>query len=80
MEFPSFLEAKENFKWSDEYYYFERIDGSCVIAFEPRRLVRQFFRYLVAENIGKPELADWKRYPQLEVIFKARSKLISEKE
>jgi hypothetical protein len=79
MEFSNFLEAREKFKWSEEYYYFERIDGTCVIAFEPRRLVRQFFRYLIAERIGKPELADWKKYPQIEVVLKARSQLFSEK-
>jgi hypothetical protein len=78
IEFSSFLDARENFKWSEEYYYFERIDGTCVIAFEPRRLVRQFFRYLIAEHIGKPELADWKNYPQIEVVLKARSQLLSE--
>jgi hypothetical protein len=79
VEFSNFLEAREKFKQSGEYYYFERNDGSCVIAFEPGRLVRQFFRYLIAEQIGKPEFADWKKYPQIDVVLQARNQLLPEK-
>jgi len=66
--YNSFSEAKNNFKHSGEYLYFERFDGSCVIAPTNNKIARQFFRFEVAEKIGKPELANWKKYPNFNSV------------
>ncbi len=71
-EYPDFVEAQKNFAWNEEYLYYERQDGSCLIAAACKPLVRQFFRYKVAQHIGQPELASWKTYPRTEVVERAR--------
>lgn len=76
-EYPSFIECHKNFTGKGEYLYYERIDGSCLIASAPRDLVRQFFRYKVAEHVGHPEFASWTNYPRLEVIESARNRLLT---
>lgn len=75
-EYPNFVACRRGFAWKGEYLYFERIDGSCLIAPAPLRLVRQFFRYKVAEYVGHPELADWVKFPRLKVLESAKKRLL----
>jgi len=75
VRFSSYLDALSSFSWQGEYLYFEKIDGSCLIAPAKSRLVRQFFRFEVAERIGHAEYANWKLYPRVETILIAAKKL-----
>ena len=74
-EYSSFLQCKIGFKWEEEYLYYERPDGSCLIAPAPGKIVRQFFRHKIADALGHPELASWKDYPMLKAVERARNKL-----
>jgi hypothetical protein len=75
-EYSSFVEARHRFAREGEYLYYERADGSCLIAAAPKRLVRQFFRYKVAECVGHPEFASWREYPRLGIVEAARARLM----
>lgn len=77
-EYSNFMEGWRQFSWEGEYLYFERVDGSCLIAAAPMRSVRQFFRHKVAELMGQPEVANWTEYPQLKVLEAARRVLLPE--
>lgn len=79
-EYESFIEARKYFDWKGEYLYYERPDGSCLLATSPRRIMRQFFRYQVAAWTGHPEFASWRRYPQLEVIEAARTLIMNKRD
>jgi hypothetical protein len=76
-EYPSYLDALRNFSRKHEYYYYERFDGSCLIAHATRRLGRQFFRYRIADYLGCPQYADWKQYLRLDIVEKAKLRLES---
>jgi hypothetical protein len=71
-EYSNFTDGWRQFSWPGEYLYFERVDGSCLIAAAPMRTVRQFFRHKVAELMGRPEMGDWTEHPQLKVVEAAR--------
>lgn len=73
--YQDFVEARM-FKWSTEYLYYERQDGTCLIAVAPWRVPRQFFRHKVAEHVGEPELVDWTVYPRIEFVDAARLRLL----
>lgn len=75
-EYASFKDCWRQFSWRGEYLYYERVDGTCLVAVAPMRTVRQFFRYKVAELVGYPELADWNEYPRPRVIESAMRRLI----
>jgi hypothetical protein len=75
-EYSSFIDCHRNFTWKGEYLYYERPDESCLIAAAPMRLVRQFFRYKVADSVGHPELANWKDFPLHRVVETAKRHLI----
>ena len=75
-EYADFLHARKAFAEEGEYLYYERPDGTCLVAGAPRRLVRQFFRYKIAEYVGHPELASWRKYPRLKVVEAATRKLM----
>jgi hypothetical protein len=77
-EYSNFRDGWRQFSWTGEYLYFERVDGSCLIAAAPMRTVRQFFRHKVAELMGQPEVANWSEYPQLKVVEAARRRLLPE--
>ena len=77
-EYSNFRDGWRQFSWTGEYLYFERVDGSCLIAAAPMRTVRQFFRHKVAELMGHPELGNWTEYPQLKVVDSARRLLLPE--
>ncbi len=75
-EYSNFIEAYKKSTVQKEYLYYERHDGSCLIAVVPTFLSRQFFRHKIAEFVGHPELANWKKYPQLKVVESAISHLL----
>jgi hypothetical protein len=75
-EYATFADCHKGFTCKGEYLYFERPDGVCMIAPAPRELVRQFFRYELAAQLGSPELASWTAYPRLEVLEAARRRLL----
>lgn len=74
-EYANFKACWRDFSWKGEYLYYERADGTCVVATAPMRTVRQFFRHKVAESVGHPELADWKEYSRLKVVEAAMRRL-----
>lgn len=75
-EFRSFIEAWQTSAWKvGEYLYYERPDGSCLVAATPSRLPRQFFRYHVASIVGRPEFESWRKFPRLEVVDAAMCRL-----
>jgi hypothetical protein len=59
----SFAAARDAFVWPGQYVYVEHADGSCTVAGPRRPLPRQFLRAVVAAEQGRPELADWRRFP-----------------
>jgi diadenosine tetraphosphate (Ap4A) HIT family hydrolase len=63
IEYPDFPAAHRAFDWPGQYLYAEDPDGSCRIAKAPQRIPRQFFRSLVANKRGEPQLADWQADP-----------------
>jgi hypothetical protein len=79
-EYSSFIECKQQFKWRGEYLYYERPNGSCLIASAPGKLARQFFRYKLADAIGHPELASWRDFPALKAVERARKKIFISEE
>ena len=74
-EYSNYLQAHSEFMSSNEYLYYERADGSCVIASPKIRMQRQYFRYKIADSIGHPKLADWREYPRIPVVVSALLKL-----
>ncbi len=40
-----------------------------VVMTRPGKLMRQFARYLVADALGRPELANWRKFPALETAL-----------
>lgn len=66
--YASLRQAHSSTRFKGEYLYFERTDGSCLVAEAPRRLPRQFFRSLAAVAVGHPEYASWRRFPRLDVV------------
>ena len=69
--FPDFSSARAH--WTDpaQYLYVEQPNGACHMATATRPLGRQFFRGVIAAQVSSPELADWRRFPRLEVICDA---------
>src|SRR6266478_6964405 len=55
--------ALESTRSLEEYYLYSPTPSRFLIMTRPGRLIRQFSRYLVAESLGQPELADWRRHP-----------------
>lgn len=77
--YSSFIECYQKFTPKNEYLYWEKPDGTCTICSAPRQLVRQFFRREIAETINNPDLASWRKFPRLEVVEEAKSRLIERK-
>lgn len=61
-DFISLRAAMEWTKSLEEYYLLSPTPSRFLIMTRPGRIMRQFSRYLVAESIGKPQLADWRRH------------------
>ncbi|MDQ2905657.1 MAG: hypothetical protein M3Y81_19190 [Chloroflexota bacterium] len=56
----------------EEYLLFENSSGRVFVYKVARKCPRQYMRYLVARALGRPELANWQRYPEWEKIWAAR--------
>src|SRR6266508_3237779 len=74
-EYSNFIECWKRFSWKGEYLYYERVDGTCLIAAAPLRLVRQFFRHKIANMIGCPDISSWSDYPRHKVVEAAIKRL-----
>lgn len=74
-EYDSFEAARASFDWPGQYLYVEAADSGCRIARASRAVPRQLFRRLVAQEMGRPELADWRRGPQASELAAARAKM-----
>jgi len=59
----------------NEYLYYERSDGVCVVADAHGCLQRQFFRGAIATSLGRAELKSWRRYPRLDIVERAKRTL-----
>jgi hypothetical protein len=57
--FGSFAQAWRA-RIAGEYLYYEDMEGGVTVATARPRLPRQFFRMLVAEQLGLPERANWR--------------------
>lgn len=73
-EFESADQALREYMSSGQYLYAENADGTTQIARVSGPFPRQFFRRVVAGSFGRPELSDWRQYPNFESI--ARAKLL----
>lgn len=69
--YASFSDAHRTWFDPAQYLYSEGSDGACQAATIRRPLPRQFFRGVVASQRGTPELADWRRHPNLADISRA---------
>ncbi|MEO6890839.1 MAG: HIT domain-containing protein [Ktedonobacteraceae bacterium] len=56
----------------EEYLLFEKSSGRVFVYKVAGKCPRQYMRYLVARSLGRPELANWQRYPEWEKIWAAR--------
>ncbi len=53
----------------EEYFLFSPSPQRFVVMTRPGKLMRQFARYLVADALGRPELANWRKFPALETAL-----------
>jgi diadenosine tetraphosphate (Ap4A) HIT family hydrolase len=60
--FDSLKTALESTQNSEEYYLLSPTPTRFLIMTRPGRMMRQFSRFLVAESLGQPELANWRRH------------------
>jgi diadenosine tetraphosphate (Ap4A) HIT family hydrolase len=54
-----------------QYLYYEAPDGTVQIGAEDSEAPRQFFRGIVADAVGQPELRSWRVHPQIELVDQA---------
>jgi len=73
--YASFLEAHARCPKIGEYLYYERSDGSCVVALTPGSVQRQFFRHVIAEHLSLGALVSWRRFPRDDIVDAARRRL-----
>ena len=59
----------------EEYFLFSQDAQHFSVFVRPARIVRQFARLLVADAIGKPELANWRLYPRREDAVRSATAL-----
>lgn len=71
-EFDSYLAARREFVWPGQYLYAEQPDGHCEVGVVNGPLPRQFLRAVVASARGRPEIADWRSYPNHQTVKAAR--------
>ena len=62
-KFESLTEALRAASSYDEYFLLSPSEDNFMVMARPGKLMRQFARYLVADALGQPELANWRRYP-----------------
>jgi diadenosine tetraphosphate (Ap4A) HIT family hydrolase len=58
-----------------EYFLFSPSRERFFVLTRPGRMMRQFARFLIAGALGKPELANWRRFPMREVAACAANEL-----
>lgn len=58
-----------------KYLYHQAPDGSVTLGAEDGDVPRQFFRGIVADAIGAPELRSWRDHPQTELVKEAAEAL-----
>lgn len=61
-EAPSLTDALALAQAHEEYFLLSEHPTRFVIMTLPGRMIRQFVRMLVSDALGKPELANWRRY------------------
>lgn len=71
----SLAEALEIARVENEYFLLSPDPQRFVVMTRPGRLIRQFARLLVAESLGRPELANWRRYSLREEAVSAAAEL-----
>jgi hypothetical protein len=71
----SFEEALKMARVHPEYFLFSPDPSRFVILTRPGRLIRQFARLLVAEALGNPERANWRRFPLREEAVSTAAEL-----
>jgi hypothetical protein len=59
----SFHEALTTARIGDEYFLLSPDPKRFLIMTRPGKLIRQFARLVVADTLGRPELANWRQYP-----------------
>lgn len=74
VSYSNFIEAHKLCSSIGEYLYYENTDGVCHVAYDVK-YKRQFFRSLVAEKIGFPDRADWRKWQGWDFINSARDKI-----
>ena len=73
--FSTAQRAFESNDISGQYLFVENPDGAVQLAQAVRPLPRQFFRRVVAWQLGAPELSDWQKYPRYDEVARARLRL-----
>lgn len=73
--FASFAEAFRAVSWTGQYLYTENADGQCSVGFVEGPMPRQFLRAVIARQVGRPELADWRQRPAVDEVWAARAAL-----
>lgn len=58
-----------------QYLYYEDTEGQGYLFQINRPIPRQYLRTLTAQAVGKPELADWHKYPELGKLWDGKNKL-----
>jgi len=74
MAYSDFIEARKLCDSIGEYLCYEKVDGACYVAHDVK-YKRQFFRFLVAEKMGFPNRADWRKWQGWDLINSAKDKL-----
>jgi diadenosine tetraphosphate (Ap4A) HIT family hydrolase len=58
-----------------EYLYYAGPDGRILVGTNDESTPRQFFRGVVADGVGEPELRSWRSHPRVEMVDSAAGKL-----
>lgn len=73
--YPTFDEALRHAPVDGEYYLLSDNLEETIVHTVPHGVPRQFLRALIAANEGRPELADWRAYPDQEIALKYAAEL-----
>ncbi|KFM98540.1 hypothetical protein D0U04_20715 [Bacillus clarus] len=76
IKLKTYEELQGYYKKLGHYLYFENSNSEKFIFNINRPIRRQYLRFLTADGIGKPELANWRKHPGYELMKKARITLI----
>lgn len=73
--YDSFHDARQYAEMGVEYLYYEKPNGSCLLVVPKSGFRRRYFRHLVAEQFGCPQIEDWHEYPGWDRIEAAQKRL-----